>query len=209
MNSEFIKRILSSIVLLPLAFYCLLTGSFLSIILIIVCFIFSCYEWNKISKNKSIKIFGFIFLMFSFYTFYDLSIKLNLLIFVISICIATDIGGYIFGKIIKGPKLTRISPNKTYSGMIGGYLLSLISLVIIANFIKSIGSINQFFLIIVLLSTVSQVGDIIVSYFKRQAKVKNTGNLIPGHGGLLDRIDGMIFAVPILYMINLTGYLNT
>ena len=209
MNREFIKRILSSIVLLPLAFYCLLTGSFLSIILIIVCFIFSCYEWNKISKNKSIKIFGFIFLMFSFYTFYDLSIKLNLLIFVISICIATDIGGYIFGKIIKGPKLTRISPNKTYSGMIGGYLLSLISLVIIANFIKSIGSINQFFLIIVLLSTVSQVGDIIVSYFKRQAKVKNTGNLIPGHGGLLDRIDGMIFAVPILYMINLTGYLNT
>ena len=209
MNREFIKRILSSIVLLPLAFYCLLTGSFLSIILIIVCFIFSCYEWNKISKNKSIKIFGFIFLSFSFYTFYDLSIKLNLLIFVISICIATDIGGYIFGKIIKGPKLTRISPNKTYSGMIGGYLLSLISLVIIANFIKSIGSINQFFLIIVLLSTVSQVGDIIVSYFKRQAKVKNTGNLIPGHGGLLDRIDGMIFAVPILYMINLTGYLNT
>ena len=209
MNREFIKRILSSIVLLPLAFYCLLTGSFLSIILIIVCFIFSCYEWNKISKNKSIKILGFIFLSFSFYTFYDLSIKLNLLIFVISICIATDIGGYIFGKIIKGPKLTRISPNKTYSGMIGGYLLSLISLVIIANFIKSIGSINQFFLIIVLLSTVSQVGDIIVSYFKRQAKVKNTGNLIPGHGGLLDRIDGMIFAVPILYMINLTGYLNT
>ena len=209
MNSEFIKRILSSIVLLPLAFYCLLTGSFISIIFIIICFIFSCYEWNKISKNKSIKIFGFIFLTFSFYTFYDLTIKLNLLIFVISICIATDIGGYIFGKIIKGPKLTRISPNKTYSGMIGGYLLSLISLVIIANFIKSIGSINQFFLIIVLLSTVSQVGDIIVSYFKRQAKVKNTGNLIPGHGGLLDRIDGMIFAVPILYMIDLTGYLNT
>ena len=209
MNREFIKRILSSIVILPLAFYCLLTGSFLSIIFIIVCFIFSCYEWNKISKNKPIKIFGFIFLLFSFYTFYDLSLKINLIIFVISICIATDIGGYIFGKIIKGPKLTRISPNKTYSGMIGGYLLSLISLVIIANFIKSIGSINQFFLIIVLLSTVSQVGDIIVSYFKRQAKVKNTGNLIPGHGGLLDRIDGMIFAVPILYMINLTGYLNT
>ena len=209
MNREFIKRILSSIVFLPLAFYCLLTGSFLSIIFIIVCFIFSCYEWNKISKNKPIKIFGFIFLLFSFYTFYDLSLKINLIIFVISICIATDIGGYIFGKIIKGPKLTRISPNKTYAGMIGGYLLSLISLVIIANFIKSIGSINQFFLIIVLLSTVSQVGDIIVSYFKRQAKVKNTGNLIPGHGGLLDRIDGMIFAVPILYMINLPGYLNT
>ena len=205
MNREFIKRILSSIVFLPLAFYCLLTGSFLSIIFIIVCFIFSCYEWNKISKNKPIKIFGFIFLLFSFYTFYDLSLKINLIIFVISICIATDIGGYIFGKIIKGPKLTRISPNKTYAGMIGGYLLSLISLVIIANFIKSIGSINQFFLIIVLLSTVSQVGDIIVSYFKRQAKVKNTGNLIPGHGGLLDRIDGMIFAVPTFYLVELIG----
>ena len=130
------------------------------------------------------------------------------LIFVILISISTDVGGYIFGKIFKGPKLTRISPNKTYAGMFGGYLLSLICLIVITNFIDYSIKTFQLILITILLSTVSQVGDIIVSYFKRQANIKNTSNLIPGHGGLLDRIDGMIFAVPALYLIELIGYIK-
>ena len=208
MSSELFKRILSSLILLPLLIYIIISGSFFIISLIIICFVISCYEWNRLNKNKSIKIFGFIFLLFSFYTFYDLSIELFLLIFVILICITTDIGGYFFGKIFKGPKLTTISPNKTYAGMIGGYVLSLIFLLIIINFIELLVTPFQLFLLTILLSTVSQAGDIIVSYFKRQANVKNTGNLIPGHGGLLDRIDGMIFAVPTLYLIELTGFLS-
>ena len=208
MSSELFKRILSSLILLPLLIYIIISGSFFIISLIIICFVISCYEWNRLNKNKSINIFGFIFLLFSFYTFYDLSIELFLLIFVILICITTDIGGYFFGKIFKGPKLTTISPNKTYAGMIGGYVLSLIFLLIIINFIEFLVTPFQLFLLTILLSTVSQAGDIIVSYFKRQANVKNTGNLIPGHGGLLDRIDGMIFAVPTLYLIELTGFLS-
>ena len=208
MKTELIKRILSSIILLPLVFYFLLSGSFFLIFLTFILFFISCYEWNTINKNKLYKIFGFIFLLFSFYTFYDLSIHLNLLIFVILICISTDIGGYIFGKTFKGPKLTKISPNKTYAGMIGGYLLALICLSIILNYIDFKTTPFQLFLITMLLSTVSQVGDIIVSYSKRQTKVKNTGNLIPGHGGLLDRIDGMVFAVPTLYLIDFAGYIN-
>ena len=160
------------------------------------------------SKSSSNKIFGFIFLLFSFYTFYHLSLELVLFIFVISICISTDIGGYIFGKIFKGPKLTTISPNKTYSGMIGGYLLSLMCLSIITNFIDYAVAPFQLFLITIFLSTVSQIGDITISFFKRKAEIKNTGNLIPGHGGLLDRIDGMIFAVPTIFMIELTGFLS-
>ena len=208
MNKELVKRIISSIILLPIAFYCLLAGSFFSIIFIFVCFIVACYEWNRMNKNKSNKIFGFIFLLFAFYTSYDLSIDLFLLIFAILICISTDIGGYIFGKIFKGPKITKISPKKTYAGMIGGYLLSLVSFSIITNYIDYSSSYFHFFLITVLLSTVSQIGDIIVSFFKRKAGVKNTGSLIPGHGGLLDRIDGMIFAVPTLYIIEITGFFN-
>jgi phosphatidate cytidylyltransferase len=208
MDRELVKRILSSIILLPIAYYFLVAGSFFSIFFIIICFVVACYEWNKMNKKYLYKIFGFIFLLFSFYAFYYLSIKLILLIFVISICIATDVGGYIFGKIFKGPKLTNISPNKTYAGMIGGYLLSLICLSIITNYMYYPGTYFQFFLIAVLLSTVSQAGDIIVSYFKRQAGIKNTGSLIPGHGGLLDRIDGMIFAVPTLYLIEIIGFLN-
>jgi phosphatidate cytidylyltransferase len=160
------------------------------------------------NKGNINKIFGFIFLLFAFYAFYYLSIELFLLIFVISICISTDIGGYIFGKIFKGPKITKISPNKTYAGMIGSYVLSLICLTIFQNYMYYPATYFQFFLITVLLSTVSQAGDIIVSYFKRKAGIKNTGSFIPGHGGLLDRIDGMIFAVPTLYIIKITGLLN-
>ena len=208
MSKELVKRILSSLILLPLVFYFLTSGSFLLILFIVLCFIITFYEWNKMNKNKFYKIFGIIFLLFSFYTFYHLSVELFLLIYVILICISTDIGGYIFGKIFNGPKLTTISPNKTYAGMIGGYLLSLICLIVITNFIDYSIKTFQLILITILLSTVSQVGDIIVSYFKRQANIKNTSNLIPGHGGLLDRIDGMIFAVPALYLIDLIGYIK-
>tara|TARA_B100000886_G_C20348268_1_gene459700 strand:- start:178 stop:807 length:630 start_codon:yes stop_codon:yes gene_type:complete len=208
MNKELVKRILSSIILLPTVFYFLLAGSYFSIFFIISCLIIACYEWNRMNKNNYDKIFGFIFLLFAFYSFYDLSIELSLLIFVILICISTDIGGYIFGKTFKGPKITKISPNKTYAGMFGGYLLSLVCLSIVTNYIYYLGSYFELFLITLLLSTVSQIGDIIVSSFKRKAGVKNTGNLIPGHGGLLDRIDGMIFAVPTLYLVKITGLIN-
>ena len=208
MSKELVKRILSSIILLPLVFYFLTSGSFLLILFIVLCLIITFYEWNKMSKNKLYKIVGFIFLLFSFYTFYELSIELFPLIYVILICISTDTGGYVFGKIFNGPKLTTISPKKTYAGALGGYLLSLICLLTITKFIDYQGTILKLFFITILLSTVSQIGDIIISYFKRQAGVKNTGNLIPGHGGLLDRIDGMIFAVPIFHLIKFTELTN-
>ena len=206
MNNELIKRILSSIIILPLAFYFLISGSLMSIFFIITCFIIACYEWHMITKKSFHKIFGFIFLVFSFYTFYILSIELYFLIFVILISVSTDIGGYVFGKIFKGPKLTKISPNKTYSGMIGGYFLSLIFLSIVTNFIDYPKTPIQLIIIVLLISTISQIGDIVISYFKRLKKIKNTGNLIPGHGGLLDRIDGMIFAVPTFYLVELIGH---
>jgi len=208
MSNELVKRILSSIVLLSLAFIFLISGPLYLIFLIVFCFIIACHEWNKMNKNNYFKIAGLIFLLFSFYSFYNLSIEMFTLIFVILICVSTDIGGYVFGKIFKGPKLTKISPNKTYAGVFGGYFLSLICLLIITNYVDFLGITFQLFLLTILISTVSQVGDIIISYFKRQAKIKNTGNLLPGHGGLLDRIDGMIFAVPTFYLINLLGFLN-
>ena len=208
MSNEFIKRLLSSIILLPLAFYFIIKGSFFLIFFSVICFIVACFEWHTMSKKKPHNIYGFLFLIFSFYAFYELSIELINVFYVIIICSSTDIGGYVFGKIFKGPKLTKISPKKTYAGMIGGYILSLVSLSLIISFIDYKATLIQFFLLTILISTVSQLGDIIISYFKRLSKIKNTGKLIPGHGGLLDRIDGMIFAFPIYYLINLTGYLN-
>ena len=209
MNRELVKRIISSIIILPLAFYFLIAGSFFSIFFIIICFIVSCYEWNKMNKNYFNKILGFIFLLFAFHAFYFLSFNLSLLIFVILICISTDIGGYIFGKIFKGAKITKISPNKTYAGMIGGYFLSLICLSIFTNYVYYQGTYFQFLLLTLLLSTVSQTKQ--TKHTKQKTKTinKNTTSIIPGHGSLLDRIDGMIFAVPTLYIIDITGLLNT
>ncbi len=203
--SDLIKRILSSIVLLPLVLYFMFMGSFYLIFLIAICFLVSSYEWHKMIKKKIYKFLGFIFLFFSFYSFYKLSIE-NIIIIPFFICISTDVGGYVFGKIFKGPKLTKISPNKTYAGMIGGYLLSILFISAYFNYINQVLTI-EWFIITILISSLSQIGDIIVSYFKRLSKIKNTGNIIPGHGGLLDRIDGMIFVFPIFYLITLTGHI--
>ena len=156
-------------------------------------------------KKKKYKLLGFIFLIFSFYTFYELSIE-YIIIIPLFVCVFTDIGGYVFGKIFEGPKLTKISPNKTYAGMIGGFFLSLLFISIYLNIINHTLTL-QWLITSIVVSLVSQTGDIIISYFKRLSKLKNTGNIIPGHGGLLDRIDGMIFAIPTFYLINLTGLL--
>jgi phosphatidate cytidylyltransferase len=162
------------------------------------------------SKKKSYIIFGFIFLSLSFYTIYKLRFDINhywFLLLITLICVSTDIGGYIFGKIFKGPKLTKFSPNKTYAGMIGGYLLSIIFAILFINFYLS-DEINIIWIIfITMVSTISQLGDIIVSYFKRLSNIKDTGKIIPGHGGLLDRLDGMIFAFPFSYLISLIDVL--
>ncbi len=150
----------------------------------------------------------FFFLIISFYSIYklrnDFSGEYALLLVITIVCVATDIGGYLFGKIFKGPKLTRFSPNKTYAGMIGGYFLSIISINIFLQnpyFTEGVELSRQIFIFVLLISTVSQVGDIIISIFKRVSKIKDTGKIIPGHGGLLDRVDGMIFAFPFTYLI--------
>ena len=204
--SDVLKRILSSIVLIPLTLFFIFTGSYYLIFFTIICFLIAFYEWNKMNKKFNYKLIGFIFLLFSFYTFYENFSNTDLGLFVLLVCISTDIGGYLFGKIFKGPKLTKISPNKTYSGMIGGYFLSLIFLSYFFNWDNNQVTI-YWFIATILLSTISQIGDIIISYFKRLSKIKNTGKIIPGHGGLLDRIDGMIFAFPLFYFIEMTGYL--
>ena len=202
--SDLIKRVISSIILLPLVFYFILKGSFYLIFLIVICFSIASYEWHKMVKHKLYRILGYIFLIISFYSFYELSIE-KFIIIPLCICISTDIGGYVFGKIFKGPKLTKISPNKTYAGMFGGYFLSIMFIIIYSKYVNQ--PINLLSLItVIFISSISQIGDIVVSYFKRLSNLKNTGIIIPGHGGILDRIDGMLFAIPTFYLIHLTGY---
>ena len=209
MSRELTKRILSSLVLIPISLFFIIKGSFLFIIFLLICFGIIIYEWHMMSKKKSYRIFGFIFIFFSFYTIYKLRIDNDywVLLFITMICVSTDIGGYIFGKIFKGPKLTKFSPNKTYAGMIGGYILSIVSTIILTNFYFNDDFAIKLFIFVILISTISQLGDIIISYFKRLSKIKDTGKIIPGHGGLLDRVDGMLFAFPFSYLIFLIDFL--
>ena len=215
MKVELQKRILSSLILIPLSFFFIIKGSYLFNFFLFICFCLTIYEWHMMSKRKIYYLSGIIFLIFSFFLTYSLrnvSNEQSLLffLFVIIICISTDVGGYIFGNLFKGPKLTKLSPNKTYSGMIGSYFLAIISSLLLiknSNLItgKTYDVTLELFVMVILISTTSQIGDLIVSFFKRLSKIKDTGNLIPGHGGLLDRIDGLLFAMPVAYII---FYLN-
>ncbi len=208
MKSELLKRILSTFVLLPLVIFIVFQETFILNLFILICFFVSSFEWYKMTIKKNYFYSGIIFLIFSFFTVYKLSntgIYYSYFIFVLLICISTDIGGYIFGKLFKGPKLTSISPKKTFAGLFGGLSLSIVSVLLLLKidylFQDKIEISFKLMTLTVLISSVSQLGDIVISYFKRLSNIKDTGNIIPGHGGLLDRIDGMIFAFPFLYII--------
>ncbi len=215
MNKELLKRILSSIFLIPFTFFVILNGSLIFNLFILICFFFTAYEWNKMVKNNLYSITGLIFLIFSFFSLYTIRFQFIdgqfYVLFVILVCALTDIGGFVFGKLFKGPKLTKISPNKTYAGMIGGYCLSVISILVLNNFIEQFNldfSLTKLAILVILISTVSQLGDLLISYFKRLTKIKDTGKIIPGHGGILDRIDGMIFAFPFVYILMTMQIIN-
>ena len=210
MNKELLLRIFSSLILIPIVFFFILKGAIFFNIFILTLLLITLYEWHFLSFKKIYYLPGVIFIFFSFYAFYLLRSEGHYVFFLLILltCISTDVGGYVFGKILKGPKLTKISPNKTYAGMLGGFLFSIIFASIYLNNLTSLSlsnskeEINVEKIIIVLsISFISQVGDLIISFFKRKSKIKNTGKLIPGHGGILDRIDGMIFAFPYAFLL--------
>ena len=205
-NKDLQKRILSSLILIPVAFFFIIQGKVFFAFFLGLIFLVTIYEWSKMCKeNYIMKFLGIIFLLFSFYSSFYIreNSDLYLFLFIILICIFTDVGGYVFGNIFKGPKLIKISPKKTYAGVLGGFLFSLIAGL---SFMKIFGTnyleifnINIFFSILII-SLISQIGDLIISFFKRKAKLKDTGNILPGHGGLLDRVDGLIFVMPFVYL---------
>ena len=209
MTTILIKRIFSSVFLIALLLMILnLKIIFFNIFLILIFFI-CFYEWFKLVNTNFFRISGLFFFLFSFYSAYEIKMldENNLFFYyTILITIGSDIGGYIFGKFFKGPKLTSISPNKTYSGAFGSFIMSLILVVFffktfdvtILNF--DIFSLEFIFLTLIL-SSISQLGDLIISFFKRISNVKDTGKLIPGHGGFLDRLDGSLFVFPFFYII--------
>jgi len=195
--SNFKKRFIISLLAFPLI-YILLYQKALFNLLIIITFLFCLYEWIKLFKKKNIIFFLGLLILFIFlislmriYNFEDFNLKF---LWLILITWLTDIGGYIFGKLFGGPKLIKISPNKTWAGAFGSIILSQFAILIFfldANYQFNIYIIfSQLFL-----SILGQIGDVSMSYIKRKNKKKDTSNFIPGHGGFLDRVDGLIWII--------------
>ena len=206
------KRLITSILLIFLLYFSF-NYSFILIISLILISVISWIEFqgliSKIFVKKSFKsnllkkiIIGLsllYFIMFSSIVFSGISqdeLKF-IILFLITVCICSDVGGLLFGKTFKGKKLTKISPNKTISGSIGSFIFSLLTIPVFYFLLlgKSI-DVNEMIILAVLVSLFCQVGDLFISFLKRKANVKDTGDLLPGHGGVLDRIDGILFAVP-------------
>ena len=216
MTKELKKRIITSTFLFLLVIFCIFINWPIYILTIIIVSGIALNEiavliW-RIEKSTSTKswipfrLISFIYIAFFFFplagSFYSLGPIF--IFYILLICIFSDIGGYVVGKTIGGKKLTKISPNKTISGSIGSFCFSLAPPLLFYIFDQSeyFYSFNNF-LLCLQISLVCQLGDIFISYIKRKAKVKDTGNFLPGHGGLLDRIDGIIFAIPYVWI-----YLN-
>jgi len=207
MNKNLSKRIITSFILSTLLLLCLFFHKYTWLSLIIIASIICLFEFNKlvnkIWKKKKfpknlIKLISFSYLLLFIYSSNELYNEgTSLALFILLVCIFSDIGGYVVGKTVGGKKLTKISPNKTISGSIGSFLFSIIP-IFLYNFYD--GNEYPIIILVVLLSLqislICQMGDLLISYFKRKAKVKDTGSILPGHGGILDRIDGIVFGLP-------------
>ena len=221
MSNELIKRMMTSLILFLVAIFCILINKIIFLIAVFMIAYLCFREWCNINYKFFsgqfwnyflIRGFGLFYLLFpfilgAFFLRGDSFYSAIFFIIVLCICICSDTGGYVFGNIIGGKKLTKISPNKTISGSIGSFIFSILPIFFInfqnyidINFDFSLKNI----LFCLIISLVCQLGDLFISYFKRLNKVKDTGSILPGHGGLLDRIDGIIFAIPTASILKLS-----
>ena len=225
MSQNLLKRLVTSFILLFLLFFINFSHQYIFIFSILLLGLIICIEANSIffklisvqnlNQKFIVKKINFKFLILNIVTFsyiffifcnfaYEIHKFLSPIFFlyIISICFFTDIGGYVFGKIIGGKKLSKISPNKTISGTVGSFILSIVPLLFVINFdVMDLDFDLKNLTFCLLVSLISQLGDLFISLIKRKAKTKDTGNLLPGHGGILDRVDGIIFAVPFSYFL--------
>ena len=221
MSNELIKRMMTSLILFVVVIFCILINKIIFLIAVFMAAYLCFSEWCNINYKFFsgqfwnyflVRGLGLFYLLFPFIlgAFFLRGNSFESALFfivVLCICICSDTGGYVFGNIIGGKKLTKISPNKTISGTIGSFIFSILPIFLIdlqnyidINFDFSLKNI----LFCLIISLTCQLGDLFISYFKRLNKIKNTGSILPGHGGLLDRIDGIIFAIPTASILKLS-----
>ena len=222
MSKELKKRLITSFLLAISLILFVLVNETLFLFFIFLILFYSSIEWIELNKNyfkkKEFK-YNLIILLGFLYALLVLVSAKNLrgigfdngifFIFILSTCAGTDIGGYVFGRTIGGKKLIKkVSPNKTIAGSIGSFIFSIIPLVIFnlqSYFFFNFNLDFKNILFCLFISLFCQLGDLFISFFKRLNKVKDTGKILPGHGGLLDRIDGIIFALPMVYFLKVVN----
>ena len=206
------KRILSSIIILPVSLFFILKGGNYIVSFLYAILILGNFEVFSAFKRKLTIILVDLILVISLLAVLflrnDTASSFFLLLWVIILTILSDVGGYVFGKFFKGKKLSRISPNKTLSGVIGSFIFSIFSIFLIDLIVEILTGIDnnfflkpKFFILAIVFSVTAQLGDLTISYFKRLEKIKDTGKIIPGHGGIFDRIDGLMFVVILAYIL--------
>ncbi len=204
------KRVLTSLIIFPLSFFFIFKGGSLLQLFLFVVFVVANYELFLVFNKKITILFLDLALILSLFSIYYLresdEVSSKLLIWLIILCICSDVGGYVCGKTFKWKKISAISPNKTLSGILGSFIFSLFSLFIVQNISFTSSAFIQFlepkfFFLTIIFSLVAQVGDLSISFFKRLEDVKDTGKILPGHGGLLDRIDSLMFVVILGFLL--------
>ena len=217
-NRELLYRILTSLLLLPILIYILYNSGIYLLIFLVLIYLFSFYEIIKNTKNFFFNIISNIILILALFSFYQLrgdsNYSLVLIFWILTATFLSDIGGYVFGRTFKGKKLTIISPNKTYSGAVGSIIFSILSIPLLNLFEQLLFNeilINfyhlKYLLLTFLISIICQLGDLYVSFWKRKINIKNISNLLPGHGGILYRIDGLIFVLIFSFLIKEIGFI--
>jgi phosphatidate cytidylyltransferase len=204
------KRTLTSLIIFPLSIFFIFQGGNLLLLFLLAIFFLGNYELFAVFKKKGIIFFLDLILILALFSIYYLReenlFSFYILIWVIILGVLSDIGGYAFGKIFKWKRLTKISPKKTFSGVLGSFIFSLFSLFLMEKFIvpDTIGISflePNFFFLAIIFSLMTQIGDLTISYFKRLEKIKDTGKILPGHGGIFDRIDGLMFVVVLAFIL--------
>ena len=200
------KRIVTSLIVLPVSIYFIVMGGNYIVSFLYTILILGNFEVFSVFKRKLSIIFLDIVLVISLLSILflrnDTFASFFLLIWLIILTISSDIGGYVFGKVFKWKKLTKISPKKTFSGVIGSFIFSLLSVFIVGFIFQVISGLDpnfliktKYFVLALIFSIVAQIGDLTISYLKRLEKIKDTGKILPGHGGIFDRIDSLMFVI--------------
>lgn len=203
--TNFYLRLLSSLIIAPIFIYALYEASFVFYLVLVVIILISSYEIFLNIKQRFLSLFLIILIFFFIYSLINVRGNSNesyfFLLWILLIVWTSDVFGYLVGKYLKGPKLTIYSPKKTISGFLGSIFFSQFSFLLLFFFLKNFNLNFKIFLLQLIICLVSIFGDIFFSYVKRINNIKDYSELIPGHGGLLDRLDGMIFAVIFYYFL--------